>query len=107
MSNTDELDKTLYGMLHPEKQESFDNLLNGIACHYERLGKGITTPHAADKYTLEYVYFQLQSLIEHYALKKQIEDWKKACRDNWQCPIPEQYALDHLKELNKQLEGGK
>ena len=63
------LRRTMYGVLHPEAQESFDNLVNGLACHYERLGKSITTAHAADKYTLEYVYDQLRSLIRTEKLK--------------------------------------
>jgi hypothetical protein len=54
---------TFYGVLHPERQESFDNLVNGLACHYERLGKGVTGSHAADKYTLEYAAKQLESLM--------------------------------------------
>ena len=60
---------TMYGVLHPEAQESFDNLVNGLACHYERLGKSIAIAHAADKYTLEYVYDQLRSLIRTEKLK--------------------------------------
>lgn len=27
-----------------------------------------------------------------------IEEWQKACQDNWQKPIPEQYALNRIKE---------
>lgn len=60
---------TMYGVLCPEAQESFDNLVNGLACHYERLGKSIATAHAADKYTLEYVYDQLRSLIRTEKIK--------------------------------------
>jgi hypothetical protein len=70
-----ELD-TLYGILHLERQESFDNLINGLACHYERLGKGATGAHAADKYTLEYVAAQLTSLraAEQERAAKQARD---------------------------------
>ena len=82
---------TLMGVLHPETQETFDNLLNGIACHYERLGKGVTTPHAADKYTLEYTYRQLRSLFNSeltQALKELKEEVigevpGKMNTDNW------------------------
>ena len=60
---------TMYSVLYPEAQEPLDNLVNGLACHYERLGKSIATAHAADKYTLEYVYDQLRSLIRTEKLK--------------------------------------
>lgn len=58
--------ETLNNILHPEHQESFDNLINGLACHYERIGKGWAgeSAHASDKYTLEYVAKQLLSLME-------------------------------------------
>ncbi len=55
---------TLNSILHPESQETFDNLLNGIACHYERLGRGYPSPHASDKCTLEYTYMQLRRLFK-------------------------------------------
>jgi hypothetical protein len=74
MSKTED---TLYGILHPEAQESFDNLVNGIACHYERVGKGITASHPADKYTLEYVHDQLRALIA----KSQVEILERVERD--------------------------
>ena len=74
-----ELLNTLGGILHPERQESYDNLLNGIACHYERLGKGITTAHAAEKYTLEYVHGQLQALIH----QQRAEAWKEGYAEGW------------------------
>ena len=77
------LASTLNSTLHPETQETFDNLVNGLACHYERLGKGITDSHAADKYTLEYVYTQLRRLIkqhrEAYALEENKNGFFAAC----------------------------
>jgi hypothetical protein len=42
--------------------------------------------------------------VEALITEARIKEWQKACQDNWQCPIPEQYALDRIKSLKKKQE---
>jgi hypothetical protein len=115
---------TLYGILHPERQESFDNLVNGLACHYERLGKKATGVHAADKYTLEYVAGQLESLMQareaqaskQADIRGRIDELKirwlgEGYMDqHWQdavdAGVVDDYTMDRLAALNPVAEGG-
>lgn len=59
----------------------------------------------------QYTSKQLDEVFEDIILPKlakakkkwqdeaRVDEWQRACRDNWQKPIPEQYALDRLKSL--------
>jgi hypothetical protein len=79
-------------------ENKIDTILDNIK--FEEIDGKVIETHGAKA--------ALQSLLEQEVLRGRLELVERMITENWQKPIPEQYALDTLKaELNTLLERSK
>lgn len=84
-----------YG-LSPDKVEEIEQIFADIYAHPTR--QGWCCACDAD---IAFATSYLKDEPEFQALINKVreDEWIKACQDNWQKPISEQYALDRIKTL--------
>lgn len=83
--------------LAPLSTESIDDNLEALI---EKHTTALTSRNGVTSFDERVVdTFNLTKDLSAFIKQSQLEILKKACQDNWQKPIPEQYMLDKIKEL--------